>query len=66
MAESQTTEDKAIMDAAGVSKEDAVIILSNLRKLGWHLIKLTMIVPAGAPPREAPPGYSIMRSETNV
>lgn len=65
-ADPQTTEDQAIMNAAGVSKEDAAIILSNLRKLGWHLIKVTMIVPTGAPSREAPPGYSIMRSETNV
>lgn len=35
----ETTAEQAIMDATGVSKEDAAIILSNLRKLGWVLIK---------------------------
>jgi hypothetical protein len=60
MSEIPTTEVEAIMAASGHTEADAKLIVSELRKAGWLLIKPTW-GPAltASPSREAPKGYTI-------
>lgn len=61
----KTTEVRAIMDASGHTEADAALILSELRKAGWRLIKPTWVAgPTAAPSREAPKGYQIWKADT--
>jgi hypothetical protein len=54
---------RAIMAASGHTEGDATLILSELRRAGWLLIRPTWLAaPAAAPSREAPEGYSIIPS----
>jgi hypothetical protein len=56
----KTTEVQAIMAAGGHAEADAILILSELRKAGWLLVKPTWVVGATASPsREPPNGYTI-------
>lgn len=60
-AESPTTDPvQAVMAASGHTEDDAKLIVSELRKAGWVLIKPTWGPSLTASPsREAPPGYQI-------